>query len=101
MMKLYFALATGVLALGIETLVFLALMELPPFSKGASDIIWGVPCLCLLVAGLAGSGLLTVLAVKPRRPGAGRLAAAGLILNGLSLALPVLLLLAGIIRAAV
>ena len=40
-MKKYFCLTTGILALGTEVLVFVSLMEMQPFRKGGSDIIWG------------------------------------------------------------
>lgn len=98
-MKKYFPLGGGILALGIETLVFLSLMELPPFGKGDSDIIWGLPFFGLSVFGLAVSGLHAALRARSDSQGTGRLATAGLVTNGMSLAIPVLLLLFGIIRA--
>jgi|SRR6266496_3510734 len=98
-MKKYFSFVTGFLAIGIELFVFLALMELPPFRKGDSDIIWGLPFFCIIVLGLAIPGLLTALALNKRPQASSRFIILGLILNGLSLAIPFLLLLFGFIRA--
>ena len=98
-MKKYFPLNTGILALGIETLVFLSLMELPPFGKGDSDIIWGLPFFGLIVLGLAIPGLLAALNTKGDPQGSRGLIVAGLITNGLSLAIPILLLFIGVVRA--
>jgi hypothetical protein len=99
-MKKYFSFVTGLLAIGTEVFVFLSLMELPPFSKGDSDILWGLPFFCLLVSGLAIPGLLTAIILKNSPLGVSRLVVIGLILNGLSLAIPFLLLLLGVIRAS-
>jgi uncharacterized membrane protein len=97
-MKKYFSILTGVLALGIEVSVFLSLMELPPFGRGGSDVIWGLPFFGLLIMGLAVLGLVSALRTRGG-PGGGRgLVTAGLILNGLSLAVPILLLLFAIGR---
>jgi len=98
-MKRYFSFVTGFLAIGIELFVFLALMELPPFHKGDSDIIWGLPLFCIIVLGLAIPGLVMALTLKKGLQGNGGSINLGLILNGLSLAIPFLLLLFGIIRA--
>ena len=98
-MKKYISLVTGLLAIGTEVFVFLSLMELPPFSKGDSDIIWGLPFFCLIVSGLAIPGLITAITLQNSRQGSGHLVGIGLILNGLSLAIPFLLLLLGVIRA--
>ena len=98
-MKKYFPLSAGILALGIETMVFLSLMELPPFGKGDSDIIWGLPFFGLIVLGLSISGLRTAMSAKRDPQSNGKLATAGMIMNGLGLAIPILLLLFGIIRA--
>ena len=98
-MKKYFPLGTGILALGIEVLVFLSLMELPPFGKGDSDIIWGLPFFGLIVLGLAVLGLLATLRAQSNSEYSRGLIIAGWITNSLSLAIPILLLLIGIVRA--
>jgi hypothetical protein len=98
-MKKYFPLIAGILALVIETMVFLSLMELPPFGKGDSDIIWGLPFFGLIVLGLTILGLRSAMSSKRDSLGGGKLATAGLVVNGLGLAIPILLLLFGIIRA--
>ena len=96
-MKQYIPIATGVIALSIEVAVFLALMEIPPFRKGDSDIIWGLPCFFLIVVGLAVFGFLVSVILKNNRQ-SGRLVDYGLALNGLSLAIPLLLMLFCILR---
>src|ERR1051325_8310832 len=98
-MKRYFSFVTGFVAIGIELFVFLALMELPPFHKGDSDIIWGLPFFCLIILGLTISGLITAITLRKDPQGGSGLILLGLILNSLSLAIPFLLLLFGIIRA--
>jgi|SRR5215216_2684651 len=98
-MKKYFSLVTGLLAIGTEVAVYLSLMEIPPFGKGDSDIIWGLPFFCVIVLGLAIPGLLTAISLKNGPQGASRFVAVGLILNGLSMAIPFLLLILGVIRA--
>jgi len=50
-MKKYFSLLTGIVALGTEVLVFLSLMEMPPFGTGGSDIVWALPFFELVVLG--------------------------------------------------
>ena len=97
-MKKYVSFVTGFLAIGIEIFVFLALMELPPFHKGDSDILWGLPFFCIFVLGLAIPGLVMVLTLKKGR-GTDGFILLGLILNGLSLAIPFLLILLAVIRA--
>jgi hypothetical protein len=97
--KKYISFVTGVLAIGIEIFVFLALMELPPFHKGDSDILWGLPFFCILVLGLAIPGLVTALTLKEGMRGTDGFILLGLILNGLSLAIPFLLILLAVIRA--
>ena len=98
-MRKYFSFLTGLLSIGIELFVFLALMELPPFHKGDSDIIWGLPFFCIIVLGLTIPGLVTATALKKGSQGSSSIILLGLFLNGLSLAIPFLLLLFGIIRA--
>ena len=97
-MRTYFPLLTGVFSLGTELLVVLALMELPPFGKGDSDMIWGLPFFGLLVLGTAIPGLLVALYVYNRREAPGGLVIAGLVMNTLSLAIPILVLAAGFMR---
>lgn len=98
-MKKYFSFVMGFLGIGIELLVFLALMEIPPFHKGDSDVIWAPPFFCLIVLGLTIPGLITAIALKKDPHGNNGITVLGLILNGLSLAIPFLLLLFGVIRA--
>src|SRR5260221_5082834 len=92
-MRIYLAFITGILALGIEAGVFLSLMEMPPFGKGGSDVIWGLPFFGLVVSGMAMVGLGAAAgAVKEQHGNKRRLLKAGLVLNGLSLAIPVVVL---------
>ena len=88
----YFSLGTGILALATEVFVGLSLMEMPPFGKGGSDIVWALPFFALIIFALAMPGLLAALSAtrKPTRPG--KFALAGLVLNGITLAIPILLL---------
>ncbi len=97
-MRIFFSLLTGTLSLGIELLIFLALMELRPFGKGDSDIIWGLPFFGLIVLGIAVPGLLAALNAHKQRQIPERLVIAALIMNALSLAIPVLALLFSIGR---
>ena len=80
------------LALGIEIFVGLSLMEMPPFGKGSSDIIWALPFFALVVFAVAMPGLLAALTATRKPTRTGRFAIAGLALNGVSLAIPILLL---------
>jgi hypothetical protein len=96
-MKTYFCFITGIFALGTEVLVFLSLMEMPPFGKGGSDIIWALPFFGLVVLGLGISGLISAISVRDKNRG-GRLVIAGLLMNGLSLAVPILALILGVGR---
>ena len=97
----YFSLGTGILALGIEGFVGLSLMEMPPFGKGGSDIVWALPFFALLIFAVAMPGLLVGLSAtrKPTRPA--KLAMTGLALNGVSLAIPILLLVLAVGRVLV
>ena len=97
-MKKYVSVVTGLLALGIEVMVFLSPMEMPPFGKGSSDIIWGLPFFGLIVLSLAVPGFFAALTARKGSEDRGGLVAAALIANGLSLAIPALLLLLGLIR---
>jgi hypothetical protein len=96
-MKMYFCFITGIFALGTEVLVFLSLMEMPPFGKGGSDIIWALPFFGLVVLGLGISGFISAICVRDKNRG-GRLVIAGLLMNGLSLAVPILALIFGVGR---
>ncbi len=89
-MRKYFPLSAGILALVIETLVFLSLMELPPFGKGDSDIIWALPLFGLIVLGLTISGLRTAVSATRDPQSNGQLATAGMVMNVLGLAIPIL-----------
>jgi len=88
----YFSLGSGILALGIEVFVGLSLMEMPPFDKGGSDIVWALPFFALIIFGLAMPGLLAALSATRKPTRTGKFVIAGLALNGVSLALPILLL---------
>lgn len=100
-MKRYFPVVSGLVALGIEVLVYLSLMELPPFGKGGSDIAWGLPFFGLVVLAVAIPGFSMALKVKSKYQEDRRSAIVGLVANGLSLAVLMVLLLAGIVRAVV
>ena len=67
-------------------------MEMAPFGKGGSDIIWALPFFGLVVFGLAIFGFLTALSARRNPAQAGNLATAGILLNGLSLLSPALVL---------
>jgi len=94
----FFSLITGIVALGSEVLVFMSLMEMPPFGKGGSDIVWGLPFFGLVVCVLAISGLLAARSVRRSSTRAGTLPIAGFLLNGLSLAIPILVLVLAVGR---
>jgi hypothetical protein len=94
----YLSLIAGIVALGIEVLVFMSLMEMPPFRKGSSDIIWGLPFFGLLVFALAIFGLAAALRVRRNPTRAGKLATAAFLLNGLSLVIPILVLVLAVGR---
>ena len=94
----YFSLGTGIVALGIEVFVGLSLMEMPPFGKGGSDIIWALPFFALLIFALAMPGLLAALSATRKPTRAGKFAMAGLAINGVSLAIPILLLVVAVGR---
>jgi hypothetical protein len=94
----YFSLGSGILALGIEAFVGLSLMEMPPFAKGGSDIVWALPFFALIIFALAMPGLLAALSATRKPTGAGKFAMAGLALNAISLAIPILLLVVAVSR---
>jgi hypothetical protein len=97
----YFSLGSGILALGIEVFVGLSLMEMPPFGKGGSDIVWALPFFALVIFALAMPGLLAALSATRIPTRAGKFAMAGLVLNGVSLAIPILLLVVAVGRLIV
>ncbi|MFL6499149.1 MAG: hypothetical protein ACJ8LL_00330 [Candidatus Udaeobacter sp.] len=97
----YFSLGSGIVALAIEVFVALSLMEMPPFGKDCSDIIWALPFFALIIFALATPGLLVALRATHQTTGAHKFMMAGLVLNALSLAIPVLLLVAAVGRLLV
>jgi hypothetical protein len=97
----YFSLGSGILALAIEVFVALSLMEMPPFGEGGSDIIWALPFFALIIFGLATPGLLVALRATHQTTRACKFASAGLVLNALSLAIPILLLVVALGRLLV
>ena len=97
----YFSLGSGILALGIEVFVGLSLMEMPPFGKGGSDIVWALPFFALVIFALAMSGLLAALSATRKPTRTGKFAMTGLALNGVSLAIPILLLVVAVGRLLV
>ena len=94
----YFSLGGGILALGIEVFVGLSLMEMPPFGKGGSDIVWALPFFALIIFAVAMPGLLAALSANRIPTRAGKFTMAGLVLNGVSLAIPILLLVVAVGR---
>ena len=50
--------------LAIEVFVGLSLMEMPPFGRGGSDIIWALPFFAMLILALEMPGLLAALAPR-------------------------------------
>jgi hypothetical protein len=97
----YFSLGSGILALGIEVFVGLSLMEMPPFGKGGSDIVWALPFFALVIFALAMPGLLAALSATRKPTRAGKFAMAGLAINRISLAIPILLLVVAVGRLLV
>jgi len=97
----YFSLGSGILALGIEVFVGLSLMEMLPFGKGGSDIVWALPFFALIICALAIPGLLAALSATRKATRPGKFAIVGLALNGVSLALPILLLVVAVGRVLV
>jgi len=97
----YFSLGTGILALGIEGFVGLSLMEMPPFGKGGSDVVWAMLFFALLIFAVAMPGLLVSLSATRKLTRVDKFARAGVALNGVSLAIPILLLVLAVGRALV
>jgi hypothetical protein len=77
----YFSLGSGILALGIEVFIGLSLLEMPPFGKGGSDIVWALPFFALVIFALAMPGLLAALSATRIPTRAGKFAMAGLVLK--------------------
>jgi len=73
-------------------------MEMPPFGKGGGDIIWALPFFGLIVFGLGISGLTSAISIRRGATRRGKLVVAGLLMNGLSLAAPVLVFMFGVGR---
>ena len=67
-------------------------MEMLPFGKGGSDIVWALPFFALIIFALAIPGLLAALSATRKPTRRGKFVIAGLVLNGVSLAFPILLL---------
>jgi hypothetical protein len=76
-------------------------METPPFGKGGSDIVWALPFFASVTFALAMSGLLAALSATRKPTRTGKFAMAGLALNGVSLAIPILLLVVAVGRLLV
>ena len=76
-------------------------MEMPPFGKGGSDIVWALPFFALIIFALAIAGLLAALSSTRKPTRTGKFAIAGLALNGVSLAFPILLLVVAVGRLLV
>ena len=76
-------------------------MEMPPFGKGGSDIVWALPFFALVIFALAMPGLLAALSATRIPTRAGKFAMAGLVLNGVTLAIPILLLVVAVGRLLV
>jgi len=76
-------------------------MEMPPFGKGGSDIVWALPFFALVIFALAMPGLLAALSATRIPTRAGKFAIAGLVLNGVTLAIPILLLVVAVGRLLV
>ena len=97
----YFSLGTAIVALGTEVLVFLSLMEMPPFGKGGSDIIWALLFFGLVIFALATLGFLTALSARRSPMHAGKLATAGVLLNVISLLIPTLVVVLAVGRLVI
>ena len=76
-------------------------MEMPPFGKGGSDIVWALPFFALIIFALAMPGLLAALSATRNPTQTGKFAIAELALNGLTLAIPILLLVVAVGRVLV
>lgn len=79
----------------------MSLMEMSPFGKGSSDIIWALPFFGMVVFALAICGLVAALNASPHPAQKTKLAAASLLLNGFGLAIPILVLILAVGRLLV
>ena len=79
----------------------MSLMEMLPFGKGGSDIIWALPFFGFLVFVLATFGFLAAISTRRTPARAGKLATTGFLLNGLSLAIALLVLVLAVGRLLV
>src|SRR5207244_7398500 len=98
---MYFCVLAATVAVGTEVLVFLLLMEVRPLGKGGSDIIWNLPLVGFVVLGLTTSGLIAGLSARRNATRGEKMATVGLLLNGLSLAIPTLVLVLAVGRLVV
>ena len=76
-------------------------MEMPLFGKSGSDIVWALPFFALLIFAVAMPGLLAGLSATRKPTPVGKFARAGVALNGVSLAIPILLLVLAVGRVLV
>jgi hypothetical protein len=76
-------------------------MEMPPFGEGGSDIVWALPFFALVIFALAMPGLLAALSATRKPTRTGNFAMAGLALTGVTLAIPILLLVVAVGRVLV
>ena len=76
-------------------------MEMPPFGKGGSDVVWAMLFFALLIFAVAMRGLLVSLSATRKLTRVDKFARAGVALNGVSLAIPILLLVLAVGRALV
>jgi hypothetical protein len=97
----HFSIIAGIIALGIELSVFLSLMELPPFGRGGSDIVWALPFFGLIIFALGISGLAAAFTERRNASRGRMLANAGLLLNGVTLAIPMLMIVLAVGRVLV
>jgi hypothetical protein len=97
----YFSVIAGIIALAIEVLVFLSLMEMPPFGKGGSDIVRALPFFGLIVFALGISGFAAAFTERRNASPRRTLATAGLLLNSVTLAIPTLLLVLAVARVLI
>ena len=76
-------------------------MEMTPFGKGGSDIVWALPFFALLIFAVATPGLLVGLSATRKPTRVGKFAMTGVALNSAGLAIPILLLVLAVSRVLV